>query len=154
MKRVIALMVMMCSFQAAAAEPYDDAMISAIAKKSNSTKAEVKALLETGCDSGITPYMRQCSGYHALAADIKLNSVYQQLRKKLQGTRGGEKLPKAQRLWIAFRDANCVFDASSWEGGSGHGVTLNACEASMTEQRTKELEEYLRCDLNGCPGSD
>ena len=92
--------------------------------------------------------------YHAAAADIKLNAVYQQLLKKLQGTRGKERLPKAQRAWLAFRDVNCKFEASSWEGGTGHDITLSSCETNMTQQRTIELENYLRCDDAGCPGSD
>ncbi|UOD32146.1 DUF1311 domain-containing protein [Massilia violaceinigra] len=154
MKRVLVLIVMMGSIHAGAAVPYNAEMIAAIAKKANSTKAEVIASIETGCDSGVTPYMRQCSWYHAIAADVKLNTVYQQLLRKLHGTRGKKRLQNAQRAWLAFRDSNCAFDASSWEGGTGHGIIASGCEASMTEQRTSELEKYLSCDNTGCPGSD
>lgn len=154
MKRVLVLIGMMLSVRAGAAVPYNDEMIAAIAKKANSTKVEVIESLETGCDSGITPYMRRCSWYHAIASDIELNTAYQQLLKKLHGTRGKERLLKAQRAWLAFRAAHCAFHASSWEGGTGHSVTVNGCEGSMTEQRTKELEKYLSCEDAGCPGSD
>lgn len=154
MKRVLVLLLTMWAMHAGAAVPYNNEMIAAIAKRTNSTKAEVIASLNTGCDSGITPYMRQCSSYHAVAADIKLNTIYQQLLRKLQGTHGKERLPKAQRAWLAFRDLNCAFEASSWEGGTGHGITVSSCQTTMTEQRTTELENYLRCDAAGCPGSD
>ena len=154
MKLVFVLIMMMYAISAEAAMPYNDKMIAAIAKTTNSSKEEVLASLKTGCDSGITIYMRQCSFLHSVAADIKLNAVYQQLLKKLQGTGGVEKLRPAQRAWLAFRNANCAFDASSWEGGTGHSITVSTCETDMAEKRTRELGKYLRCDDNGCPGSN
>ena len=154
MKRMLVLTLATWAMHAGAAVPYDDKMIVAIAKRTHSTRVEVVESLENGCASGITPSMRECAEYHAVAADIELNTVYQKLLGKLQGTHGKERLPKAQRAWRAFRDANCAFEASSWEGGTGHGITLSACETRMTQHRTKELENYVRCDDAGCPGSD
>jgi uncharacterized protein YecT (DUF1311 family) len=154
MKYALALICLTWVIHAAAAVPYDDKTVAAIAQTTNSTSAEVIASLETGCESGVTSYMRQCFFYHAIAADIKLNTVYQLLLTKLSGTRGKDRLPKAQAAWLAFRTLNCEFDASSWEGGTGHGITVSTCQLTMTEARTRELENYLACDATGCPGSD
>jgi uncharacterized protein YecT (DUF1311 family) len=39
-------------------------------------------------------------------ADAKLNSLYKEIRKRLEGDNAGD-LIKTQRLWIQYRDANC-----------------------------------------------
>ncbi len=154
MKYALALIGLMWVMHVEGAVPYDDKTIAAIAKKTNSSHANVIATLETGCSSGITPYMRQCSFLHAVAADFELDTVYQQLLRKLSGTRGKDRLTKAQGAWRAFRTLHCEFDASSWEGGTGHSIAVHSCESNMAEKRTKELEKYLACEETGCPGSD
>lgn len=49
-----------------------------------------------------------------------------------------EQLRTAQRLWIQYRDANCLY----YDLGEGTIARLDAgeCMRSMTEARAKELE--------------
>lgn len=131
----------------------DDALIVDIAKREKTTPAEVKETLEKGCDSGITPEMSRCGYYHWVGADIQLNRSYNELLKKLGTKAAKEKLVKAQRAWLAFRDATCKFESDEMAGGTGEGVLYLGCLGTVTEERNLKLKEYLECgELAGCPG--
>ena len=87
-----------------------------------------------------------CAGIEYRNADKKLNQVYQQLMPKLSTTRK-QKLILAQRAWISFRDANCEFERSQFEGGTMASGTQAGCLAQLTKTRTVQLEEYIKSDL-------
>ena len=53
----------------------------------------------------------------AHAADAKLNATYEQLRGKFD-IADAQRLVAAQRLWIQYRDANCVAERALYEGGT------------------------------------
>jgi uncharacterized protein YecT (DUF1311 family) len=72
-------------------------------------------------------------------ADAKLNSVYKELRSRLEGT-DVELLIKTQRLWIQYRDANCSAERDLYEGGTAKYAVYFACLESMTRARTRELQ--------------
>jgi uncharacterized protein YecT (DUF1311 family) len=57
---------------------------------------------------------------------------------------GGERLRNAQRAWIAFRDAECLFEAARWEGGSMGAYAGGFCVAGMTAERVADLRALLR----------
>ncbi|KRR00675.1 hypothetical protein CQ12_33670 [Bradyrhizobium jicamae] len=66
-----------------------------------------------------------------------MNAAYQ----KALGTAGDkqrDQLRAAQRLWVQYRDANCLY----YGMGEGTIARLEAgeCMRSMTEGRAKELE--------------
>ncbi|KRB58051.1 hypothetical protein ASD98_07245 [Flavobacterium sp. Root186] len=76
-------------------------------------------------------------------ADKELNTVYNQLKKKLTANDQAN-LVTAQKDWIKFRDSNCKFQSYSEDEG---GVIANKmyidCRTQMTIDRTKELKSLL-----------
>ncbi|MBD2544166.1 MULTISPECIES: lysozyme inhibitor LprI family protein [Planktothricoides] len=81
--------------------------------------------------------MNICAARYYQAADRKLNQVYQQLSSQMRS-----QLTLAQLAWIDFRDTNCDFARSLFEGGTIAPSIYNGCLGGMTEQRTIELEAY------------
>jgi uncharacterized protein YecT (DUF1311 family) len=69
--------------------------------------------------------------------DRRLNSAYQKSMAALSG-RQREQLRTAQRLWIQYRDANCLYYALG--EGTISRVEAAECLRRMTAQRARELE--------------
>lgn len=90
-----------------------------------------------------TREMNICADRDYQAADKKLNQVYRQLQSRLSKVQK-QRMTNAQLAWIKFRDANCDYERGQFEGGTMVGPVGTSCLARMTEQRTKELEEYLQ----------
>ena len=69
--------------------------------------------------------------------DKRMNVAYQQALKGAMPQQRGQ-LRAAQRLWIAYRDANCL------HYGLGEGtiarIDAGECMRSMTEARAREFE--------------
>ena len=85
---------------------------------------------------GTSAALVSCLDRRTLGWDRRLNEAYQ---KRLRESDRPEDLRKVQRLWIAFRDANCTY----YRDGPG---TISAIEAAecmrvMTWQRATELEQ-------------
>lgn len=91
---------------------------------------------ETSCD-GNTFQMVECLKAKTAQWDNRLNVAYQQALKDAVPQQR-EQLRNAQRLWIGYRDANCLY----YGLGEGTIARLDAgeCMRSMTEARAKELE--------------
>jgi uncharacterized protein YecT (DUF1311 family) len=73
-------------------------------------------------------------------ADKELNSVYNEIIKKLNET-DKKNLIKAQKAWLKFRDLNCKFKSQDPVDGGGpyeNKMKLD-CLIQSTEERTKEL---------------
>jgi uncharacterized protein YecT (DUF1311 family) len=68
-----------------------------------------------------------------------MNAAYQKALKDDEPKRQ-EQLRTAQRLWIQFRDANCLY----FDMGEGTIARIDAaeCMQNMTEARARELEEF------------
>ena len=83
---------------------------------------------EQACD-GNTFQMVECLKGKTAQWDKRLNVAYQ---KALQDAQ------PAQRLWVQYRDANCLY----YGRGEGTIARLDAgeCMRSMTEARARELE--------------
>jgi len=84
-----------------------------------------------------------CSGLEYQRADKQLNQVYNQVRAQFSPT-PRQQLILAQRAWISFRDANCKFAASQFEGGTMAPFMANTCLEKLTKKRTSELDSYLQ----------
>lgn len=87
-------------------------------------------------------------------ADKALNAAFKGIEQRLTDDPAGkERLIKAQRAWIAFRDAECTFQSSGDDGGSAAPMVVAACRTTLTEDRTKQLEAYLDCEEGdlACP---
>jgi uncharacterized protein YecT (DUF1311 family) len=88
--------------------------------------------------------MNQCAIDEFRKADAELNGIYQQLLLK---TDRQEKLKAAQRAWIAFREADCEYEASESEGGTMEPLLRYSCYGKATKTRLNQLRVALK-DLN------
>ncbi|WP_065755946.1 lysozyme inhibitor LprI family protein [Bradyrhizobium paxllaeri] len=91
---------------------------------------------EQSCD-GNTYQMVECLKAKTAQWDKRLNTAYQKALGAA-GDKQREQFRAAQRLWIQYRDANCLY----YGMGEGTIARLEAgeCMRSMTEARAKELE--------------
>jgi uncharacterized protein YecT (DUF1311 family) len=91
---------------------------------------------EQECDGG-TPEMVECLKAKTAYWDKRMTIAYQRMRNAGE-LKQREQLLIAQRLWIQYRDANCLYY------GLGEGtiarIEAGECMRSMTETRAKELE--------------
>jgi uncharacterized protein YecT (DUF1311 family) len=131
-------------------------MVSLVVVDSNSRSvfAELKqdsavtpspiAQRQPNCNSPQTDIeIKECIRLRYEAADRLLNDVYKQLLSKLSREERSL-LAEAQQGWIQLRDKNCEFEVYGSRGASGYRGFLNECLERMTQQRTAELEKYLR----------
>ncbi|MCC3406064.1 MAG: DUF1311 domain-containing protein [Microcoleus sp. PH2017_10_PVI_O_A] len=86
--------------------------------------------------------MTICSSQEFKAADTKLNQLYQQLLPKIN-SKQKQRLTTAQRTWVKFRDETCNYEAGHFEGGTLAAPIYVSCKATVTQQRVKDLEDYL-----------
>ena len=91
---------------------------------------------EQSCD-GNTFQMVECLKARTAQWDKRLN-VANQKAVQDAGSAQRDQLRAAQRLWVQYRDANCLY----YGLGEGTIARLDAgeCMRSMTEARAKELE--------------
>ena len=88
------------------------------------------------CD-GSTVEMVECLKARTAEWDTRMTMAYQKALKDA-GPAQREQLRAAQRLWIQYRDANCLYYGMG--EGSIAGVDAGECMRSMTEARARELE--------------
>ena len=91
---------------------------------------------EASCD-GNTFQMVECLKAKTAQWDKRMTIAYQQALKDAVPAQH-DQLRAAQRLWVQYRDANCLY----YGLGEGTIARLDAgeCMRSMTEARAKELE--------------
>jgi uncharacterized protein YecT (DUF1311 family) len=91
---------------------------------------------EASCD-GNTFQMVECLKAKTAQWDKRMTIAYQQALKDAVPAQH-DQLRAAQRLWIQYRDSNCLY----YGLGEGTIARLDAgeCMRSMTEARAKELE--------------
>ena len=99
--------------------------------------AEDKAEPEKSCE-GNTFQIVECLKARTAEWDKRMNTAYQQATKDAANAKQREQLRAAQRLWIQYRDANCLYY------GLGEGtiarVEAGECMRDMTKARAEELE--------------
>jgi uncharacterized protein YecT (DUF1311 family) len=88
------------------------------------------------CD-GSTPEMVNCLSAKTAQWDKRMTIAYQKALRDA-GPQQHDQLRTAQRLWIQYRDANCLY----YDMGEGTIARVDAaeCMRSMTEARARELE--------------
>lgn len=100
------------------------------------------------CASAVTmPEVEACAERDFKAEDERLNKAFKTLLQALPeqsdvghaGESPRAALVKAQRRWIAFRDADCNAKFALVAGGSIRVATVWVCQRERTEQRIKEL---------------
>jgi uncharacterized protein YecT (DUF1311 family) len=102
---------------------------------------------ETECsrNAQTTAEMQSCADEALSQIDSQLNDIYGAMIQRLDAE-GADRLRRAQRAWIAFRDAECRFQGLAAEAGSMNPVIVTECLASLTERRFADLEAYLNCE--------
>jgi len=90
-----------------------------------------------------TVEINECARRDAVAADTKLNLVYQQITPKLAEPQR-QRLSDAQLAWIKFRDTTCEYERGEWDNGTGAPYGYSSCMTRVTQQRTEDLERYLQ----------
>mgnify|MGYP000881512965 FL=1 len=148
-KALLSLLVV-CSSHVLAAETADGIKVeaAAIEKASDICMAEIVSNYDMG----------ECSYQKLQAADSLLNRVYKaqvaELKKQIQEEKGqgplgqfGEetlkRLVKAQKAWIAFRDAECDLAGTDMLFGSGERLLVSSCLAETTLARATKLGEFF-----------
>ncbi len=75
-------------------------------------------------------------------ATKKAAAVWDDLIEAEERPRGAEeRLLKAQRAWLAYRDSQCDAVGFSVEGGTIQPLVVSNCLADLTRKRTEELGE-------------
>ncbi|TDK39183.1 DUF1311 domain-containing protein [Rhizobium deserti] len=95
--------------------------------------------------------MTYCSEQEFNEADKRLNTQYQRVRKAMKTWDADADLPasegadaalvRAQRAWIAYRDAQCEFYGFQGHGGSIEPQLIYDCQRDLTVKRTTEIKE-------------
>lgn len=86
----------------------------------------------------------ECLGELYEEQDARLNTAYRAAIEPLEGERRTQ-LRDAQRAWVAFRDANCLFYRSG--EGTIAAIEGNSCMVEVTRARAEELERMSKPDL-------
>jgi len=127
MKRVLLALLLACAALFATA--------SAQRRRANDPCADPQSQAE----------MNMCAAKKFKAADAELNRVYNQLVVKLgDDADQRERLKTAETSWLKYRDDNCEFEASFYNGGSIRPLILSSCLERMTKSRTVELRGQIK----------
>lgn len=117
---------------------------SSQAPANNSTSAPRPApvaLAKKDCGQLATQLdMNQCAAENYGISDQELNQVYQTMIQGLDGDKKSQ-LTTAEERWIAFRDAECKFQANRFEGGSIVPLIQASCMEQITDNRIAELRQ-------------
>ncbi|APH56580.1 Hypothetical protein GbCGDNIH6_7326 [Granulibacter bethesdensis] len=108
------------------------------------------------CTDGNQMQLSQCAAQAAASADRTMNTLYQQLLKKIDPD-SQQRLRAAQRAWIVYRDRECLFRTGGGpdQGGSIWPMINAQCLQTLTESRNHDLAAQLKCqswDLS-CPAN-
>ncbi|HEX3708400.1 MAG TPA: lysozyme inhibitor LprI family protein [Pseudolabrys sp.] len=92
---------------------------------------------DKGCD-GSTYEMVECLKAKTAQWDKRMTIAYEEKLKEAE-PKQREQLRVAQRLWVKFRDANCLY----YDLGEGTIARIDTgnCMVEMTKRRAIELEE-------------
>lgn len=103
-----------------------------------------KHTVQVSCTDPQTQYeMNVCAERKFKAADAELNRVYNRLASKLdEGAR--TRLKATEVSWLKYRDDNCDYESSLYEGGSMRPLIYSSCMERMTKARTAELREQIQ----------
>jgi uncharacterized protein YecT (DUF1311 family) len=108
---------------------------------------------EEPCRTRNTAEINQCAQQALERKDRELNATYQALLKSLELPGKGDAvdyasarqlLQQAQRDWVQFRDNDCKAKYMLNAGGTVRDIAALGCQIEHTEQRTKQLKDWLK----------
>lgn len=121
------------------------ALLLACAALCTAAHAQKREAQDACADAQTQTEMNACAGRKYLLADTELNRVYDQLVLRLGGNaEQRERLKAAETAWIRYRDNNCDYEASFYDGGSIRPLVHASCLERMTKARTAELREQVK----------
>jgi uncharacterized protein YecT (DUF1311 family) len=86
------------------------------------------------------------------SADKTLNLLFASQLSQLESAQTKGQLRAAQRAWIAFRDADCLYQAGKPEDSGSIWPLLHwSCMAAHTTIRVEQLKQYVACTEDDCP---
>ncbi len=104
------------------------------------------AIAKADCyDSPVQAELNACAGAAFKTADAQLNAAYAAVRQRLSDA-GQKRLRDAERAWMAYRDAECIFRSSGDDGGSAAVMVEVQCQAELTNARAKYLDSIRTCE--------
>ena len=102
-----------------------------------------KPAVQVSCSDPQTQYeMNVCADRKFKAADAELNRVYNLLASKLE-EKARAKLKATEVSWLKYRDDNCDYESSLYEGGSMRPAVYSSCMERMTKARAAELRGQI-----------
>lgn len=121
------------------------AMLSCAALSAAAAAAQTRQPADPCRDPQSQAEMNMCAAKRFKAADAELNRVYNRLVSKL-GDDAGQlaKLKAAETSWLKYRDDNCDYEDSFFEGGSMRPLIYSSCMERMTKARTAELRGQIK----------
>ncbi len=95
------------------------------------------------------PELNACAADEAKRVDAELNRIYRELlSKNTDDAAAAEKIKKAQRAWVAFRDAyiEAMFpaDDKQAEYGSMYQMEVDQALATLTRRQIDALKDLIR----------
>jgi uncharacterized protein YecT (DUF1311 family) len=96
-------------------------------------------------DSKTTLEMNQCLSDQITLAEKELAKYFEESRRRVaHDPRTLVEFEKAQKAWVAFRDAHCGAIYQYWAQGSVRGAKAGYCVLKLTRRRTHDLwDAYL-----------
>ena len=86
----------------------------------------------------------ECLGAVEKKVDVDLNDIYQNAWQRSNAATSREGLRKAERAWVAYRDANCDAEVATHAGGSIAPTVLLMCRIKLARERMAEIKRiYL-----------
>ena len=102
----------------------------------------------TDCDDAQTQTAMNACAWEAYGrADAKLNATHDTVMAHLEPYPGQtRRLMAAERAWVMFRDAECLFVAQPGPTAGRIAPMVEAqCRTKLTERRTADLQASLDC---------
>ena len=99
------------------------------------------------CENPVTQSdMTQCAALDFSKADKELNKVWPKYKTTAEAAdkdtgkhEYANALLASQRAWLAYREAQCIWQGFDMHGGSGEPMLYYGCQARLTTERIKEL---------------
>jgi len=87
--------------------------------------------------------MQQCAAVAFREQDTALNRVYARAVAS-RSAKATEDLRKAERLWLQWREHQCLWESAKYEGGRLQPVMFADCLVDVTKARVQQLEDALK----------
>jgi len=91
---------------------------------------------------GVTVALEVCYAEEIHRQDAALNETYKKLMAALDPKRKAA-LQRAERAWMAFRDAECAYQSAADSETTGGSLDVDQCDLDQTAIRLKSLRDDL-----------